>query len=109
MQGARRHANDPNPQASVHESFVQKGSLVGWHAAIFTSFAVEHEICGDDSTADDGGAIKEPLTHAAGVRTRDLAARLHIRATEGLLEGISRLGEGFDGRNRLCGEGRGFR
>lgn len=108
MQSTCRHTNDPNTQPSMHEGFIQECPLVGGHAAIFPSLAVKHEIRGDDSTADDTSAVEEPLSHTTGVRARNLAARLHVGATEGLLEGISRLGEDTDGRNRLCGAGRGF-
>ena len=98
MQSIGRHANDPDTQPGVHKGLVQEGPFVRGHAAIFSGLAVEHEIRGDYRTADDGGAVEEPLGHAAGVGAHDLAARLHVGATEGLLKGISRLGEGSDGR-----------
>ena len=93
MQGVCRHTNDPHTEASMHKSFIQKGPFVWRHATIFSSLAVEDKIGGDYRTAEDGGAIKELLRRAAGIRPRDLAARLHVGATEGLLEGISRLDE----------------
>lgn len=106
MQGARRHANDPNTQARMHESFVQKRPFVRRHAPIFARLAVEHEVRGDHRAADDGGAVEEPLRHAAGIGARDLAAGLHVGTAERLLEGISRLDERRQGRGGL--EGRGF-
>ena len=85
----------------MHKGFVKERPFERWHAAIFSSLAVEDDIRGDDGAADDGGAIKQPLRHAAGVRARDLAARLHVGAAEGLLEGIARFGERSDGRSSL--------
>ena len=107
MQGACRHTNDANTQASMHESFIEKGSFVRWHAAIFSSFAVEHDIRRDESTADESSAIKELLSSVAGVGGRDLTG-LHVATTKGLLKGVSRFGKGRDGGDRLGSEGRGF-
>ena len=101
MQSARRHTNDSNAQPSMHKGFVEEGPFVRWHAAIFPSLAVEQDVRGDDGPAYDGGAIKELLRHAGRVRTHDLAAGLHVGATEGLLEGISRFGERGDGGDRF--------
>ena len=85
----------------MHECLVEKRSFIKRYTAIFSRLAVEDEIRGDDGTANDGGAIEEPLGHAAGVGAHKLAARLDVGATEGLLEGISRVGECRDGCNRL--------
>lgn len=105
MQSICRHSNDANTQPSMHESFIQECPFVRRHTAIFSSLTVEDEIRRDYRTADDSGAIEESLGHAAGIRARDLAARLYVGATEGMLEGISRVDEGSDGRDRFCGEG----
>lgn len=109
MQGAGRHADDADAQAGMHKGFVQEGPLVGGHAAVLSRLAVEHEVGGDDGTANDGGAIEKLLGDGAGVGGGNLAAGLHIGATEGLLEGISGFGQGGDGRNRFEGESGGFR
>lgn len=93
MQSARRHTDDANTQTGVHEGFVEKGPFVRWHAAIFPSLTVEHEVRGDHGAANEGSAVKELLGDAAAVGAYDLATRLHVGATEGLLEGISRFGE----------------
>lgn len=93
MQGVCRHTNDPNAEASMHKSLIQERPFIWRHPTIFSRLAVEDEIRGDHRTADDGGAIEEPLRHAAGIRARDLATRLHVGTTERLLEGISRLDE----------------
>lgn len=93
----------------MHESLIKERPFVRWHAAIFSRLAVEHEVRGDHSTTNDCGAIEELLSHAAGIGGRDLAARLYVGTTERLLEGISRFGEGSDGRNSLRGESRVFR
>ena len=85
----------------MHKGFIQKLPFVRWHTAIFSSLAIEYDVRGDDRAANDGGAIKELLTRAAGVGARDLAAGLHIVAAEGLLEGISRFSERRDGRRGL--------
>ena len=101
MQCACGHTDDPNTQAGMHKGFVKERPFKRWHAAIFSSLAVEDYICGDDGAADDGGAIEQPLSHAAGVRARDLATRLHVGPMEGMLEGIARFGERSDGRSSL--------
>ena len=79
----------------MQKGFIQKGPFVWGHASIFTGLAVEQEVRGDHRTADDGAAVKELLRHAAGVGAGDLATGLDIGATEGLMEGISRLGESY--------------
>ena len=101
MQSACRHTNDPNTQASMHKGFIKECPFVRWHAAVFPSLAVEHEIRGDDGSTNDGGAIKELLSHAAGFRAHGLTTGLDVGTTESLLEGISRFGECGDGRNGL--------
>lgn len=93
MQGACRHTDDPDTQASMHEGVVQIRPFVGRHTTIFPGLAVEHEVRGGYRTADDGGAIEELLRHAPGIRGRVLAALLHIGAAEGLLEDISSFDE----------------
>lgn len=93
MQGARRHTDDANTQAGVHEGFVEKGPFVRRHTAIFPSLAVEHDVRGDHGATNEGGAVEELLGDTAAVGAHDLATRLHVCATEGLLEGISRFGE----------------
>ena len=100
MQGACRHTNHANTQAGMHKSFVEIGPFVRWHAAIFSSFTVEHDIRRDESTADESSAIKELLSSAAGVGGRNLTG-LHVTATERLLESVSRFGERSNGRDRL--------
>ena len=101
MQSACRHTNDPNTQASMHKGFIEEGPFVRRHATVFSTLAVEHEIRGDDGSTNDGGSIKELLSHAAGVRAHGLTAGLDVGTTEGLLEGISRFGECGDGSNGL--------
>lgn len=93
VQGARRHPDDANTQAGVHEGFVEESPFVRRHAAIVPGLAVEHDVRGDNGAANEGGAVKELLGDAAAVGPHDLAARLHVGTTEGLLEGISRFGE----------------
>ena len=101
MQSACRYTNDPNTQTSMHKGFIKERPFVRRHAAVFSSLAVEHEICGDDSSTDDSGSIKELLSYAASVRAHGLTAGLDISTTEGLLEGISRFGECGDGSDGL--------
>ncbi len=101
MQGARRHPDDSNTQARMHKSLIEERPFIRRHAAIVASFAIKQDVRGDNGTADDSGTVEELLSRAGGVRARNLAAGLHVGATEGLLEGISRFCKGGDGRNGL--------
>ena len=54
-------ADDADAQACVQEGLVEVLTLKRWHAAIFSCFAVEDEVCGEDCSADDGSAVEEAL------------------------------------------------
>ena len=89
MQCLCRDANDADAQACVHECFVEELSLKGWHAAIFSCFAVEDEVCGEDCSADDGGAVEEALGEGGCIWGAYLTWLLDVGAAEGLLELVS--------------------
>ena len=102
------NADDADAQACVHECFVEELSLKGWHAAIFSGFAVEDEVCGEDCTANDGSAVEEALGYGGSVWRAYLTWLLNIGAAEGLLELISRFCEsGKDLGVEVEGFGRG--
>ena len=61
MQGLCCDADDADTQARVQEGLVKIFPLKGWHAAIFSCFAVEDKVCGEDCPADDGSAVEEAL------------------------------------------------
>ena len=54
-------ADDADTQARVQEGLVEIFPLKRWHAAIFSCFAVEDEVCGEDRSTDDGSAVEEAL------------------------------------------------
>ena len=85
----------------MNKGFIEECPFVRRHAAVFSSLAVEHDIRGDDGSPNDGGSVKELLSHAAGVRAHSLTAGLDVGTTESLLECISRFGECGDGSNGL--------
>lgn len=72
----------------MHESFVQIAALVGSHAAILSSFAVEDHVGRQDGSTNDGGAIQKSLSEIATLG--GIVGRLHVGTTEGILEGLSR-------------------
>ena len=68
--------------ASVQKRLIEVFSLIQRHPAIFSSLAVEDEVDGDESPAEDASAIEDPLCEIASRRTSDLG-RLDVRALEG--------------------------
>ena len=92
----------------MQEGLVKIFPLKGWHAAIFSCFAVEGEVCGEDRSTDDGSAVEEALGQRSGIGRDYLTWLLDIGAAEGLLEGVSRFREsGEDLGVEVEGFGRG--
>lgn len=65
MQCACGHTNDADAQSSVQKRLIEIGAFVGWHAAIFTSLAVEDQVDCKECTTEDGAAIDEALGQVA--------------------------------------------
>lgn len=97
VQGARSNTDDTESKASVHESFVQEAPLVSGHSAIFAGLTVEDEVRSQDGTTNDGSTVQQLLSEVTLIGVVGL---LHVGPTEGILEGLTGLGE--DGR-RSCG------
>ena len=83
MQRLRRHADDPYPQARVHERLIQKLPLEGRHAPVFSCLPVEEHVCSEHRTADDRAAVEQALGEGSGVGRVDWAGLLHVGAAEG--------------------------
>ena len=66
MQSSRRDTDDPNTEASMHEGFIEVSALEGWHAAILACFPIKDEVGNDESAADDGCTVEQPLAQVAG-------------------------------------------
>ncbi len=66
---SRGQTDDTNTQTSVQKRRIQVGSLVGRHAAIFSGFAVEDEVDGDDSTTEDSTTCQKSLEQLAPIGT----------------------------------------
>lgn len=65
MQCACGHTNDADAQSSVQKRLIEIGAFVWWHAAIFTSLAVEDQVDCKECTTEDGAAIDEALGQVA--------------------------------------------
>lgn len=56
-----RHADNTNPQTGMSKGLIQKRTLVGRHAAIFSRFAVEEQVRCNDGATYDSATVKKTL------------------------------------------------
>lgn len=90
MQSAGSNSDNTNTKSSVHESLIQEAPLVSGHAAILAGLTVEDEVGGQNSATDDGTSVQQLLSEVA---TLSVVGLLHVAAAEGIVEGLTRLGE----------------
>lgn len=90
-----RNTDDTNAQTGVQERLVEVAALIWRHAAILSRLTVEDQVRRQNGTTHNGSSVQQPLGQGTLV---DPVGRLHIRAAEGILEGLLRAAE--DGRRR---------
>jgi hypothetical protein len=89
MQNSCSYTDDTNSESGVHECLVEVFSLELWHSPIFTGFAVEDEVCGDDGSSNKSSTVEETLGQVSGCsRVGWLIRRSLISAFEGIAQRV---------------------
>lgn len=104
VQSSSSNTDNTNSESSVQESVVQEASFVRRHAAVLSRLTVEDEVRRQDSSTNDGGSVEQSLGDVA--TAVGVSGRLHVCATEGILESLSGLRED---RRRGGADGLGLR
>ena len=90
MQCLCGYTDHADANSGVEEGLVQICPFKRWHSAIFSSFAVEEKVCGENCAAYDGAAVEEFGGHVACIWPAGLGCWLDVSA----MEGIAGFGEG---------------